>query len=258
MSRFTLARALLGAILCVLGMLPGPAQAAPETASFRVLAANVRSFPAMPERAYRADMARLFATKADALLGAEIIGSTGELAVWRSQARETGRRVVEPRFETTQALRHGKFADVASRPVFLHPAPGGPASPARWAVETRARVDGFDVAFVSLHLTNGCGSYPGRCDALRAEVARVRQLVARLHGLGFTVVVGGDLNRGPVVWASNARTLAYSTLMQLAVVPAADVSVSSSHRRVIHTRASGGVLFTDHNAILSTLTLTRR
>jgi hypothetical protein len=248
-----------------LGSSPPTAAQPVASTSVRVLAVNVRSFPAMSHHAYAADMRTVFGTSADALLGAEIIPRTGELALWRARARATGRRVVEPGFEDTQALDRATLAVRDSRAIFLHRAPGGPASPARWAVQSRTQVAGFHVAFLALHLTNGClpqyrrfAWYAGRCVALRAEIARVRVAIHGLHMQGYTTVVGGDLNRGPIRWARTAVSLGSSTLMHLSAVPAADVRLEVSHRRVIRTRSRGGVLYTDHNAVLGTLTLTRR
>lgn len=241
----------------------------PDSASFTVVAANIRSFPTMRRYAYRHDMARLTRIKgAKAVLGAEIHEPNGELYYWRRDWRRAGYVVKHPDVEVAQALDPRRFRIVSSHMRLLHGKVAGPVSPARWFVLTKARVRGFNVAVISLHLTNGCWAgqrarwfYSARCEALAVEIRRVRDRVAQLHADGWTVVVGGDMNKHQRIdWSPEPGEVAIQpvSLMQIAVVPAAGVTAHLYAGRVIRCREHGGTLFTDHDVPATGVALSAR
>lgn len=239
-----------------------------RTARFTVVAANIRSFPTMSRHAYRHDVHRLTQIVGrKAVLGSEIKPRNGERWQWVHQWHAAGYAVLHRERETTQAIDTHGFRFVSSASRFIHRKVAGPASPSRYWVRTKTTISGYRVAFMSLHLTNGCTArhrfrwwYAARCRALRDEIATARHRVATLHANGWTVIIGGDLNtRHRVDWSpvSGERSIRPTTLMQIAVVPAAGVTAALRDTRVVRARRNGGVLFTDHNAPVTHVALTR-
>lgn len=234
------------------GTRPARRHARPR-AAFTVAAVNIRSYPLMSRRAYRHDIRRLSHIRgAKVVLGSEIQRHHGERWLWWRVWRRHGYRVIHPYRETSQAVDRRRIHVLASGTFRLHRAVAGPKSPSRWRVLTRTTVHGYRVAFLSVHLTNGCFRhndrhwwYAARCRALAAERSRVRRTVARLHAHHWTVVVGGDVNsRHRIDWsrAPGERATRPVTLMQIAVIPARRV-----HARLTRFRVIRG-LYTDHDA----------
>lgn len=229
-------------------MLDAPAQA--RGSGLTIVAANIRSYPLMTRAHYRHDIRRVVTIRGRKwVAGAEIQRRHGERRIWTRLWHRAGYRTVRPRVEVTQAVWH-RFKVVGSRIRFLHARAPGPTSPPRRAVVTRMRVSGYRVAGISLHLTNGCFAgkrdrwwYAARCRALRVEIARVRRWVAELHSHGWTVTVGGDMNRHRAIdWCTCNQQARTAGLMQLAVIPAKGVHARLARFRVIPTSR----LFTDH------------
>jgi hypothetical protein len=222
----------------------------------------------MPTAAYRADFPLgVKKAHADVYLMAEI-STTPERALFRSALQRQHARAAGISTDTAIGYRPSTITKRVVRAGYFHRAAAGPFSPARRYVLLKGDVDGFKVAAIALHLTNGCTPryrgrwwHEARCVAVHDEISWIRtHLVTRLHNDGWTVVVGGDLNRGRRVrWQGRhhwgERRIPVRSLMQLAVIPAAGVTATLTHTRWIGH--NGHPLHTDHDIAATTVHLRR-
>lgn len=130
----------------------------------------------------------------------------------------------------------------------------------RWTV-TRAHVNDFLVAFVSLHLTQRCNRnlHPASywCRARNFESAWIRNhVVPRLLGEGRTVIVGGDVNDVKVIPFGDRQDTTRADTMQASVIPAKGVTASIHLVKVLDRESADG-LWTDHHTPESRVVLTR-
>lgn len=217
-----------------------------------VVLANIKSVPRMPADHVDDDIAALFdlakKKNADAVFGAEIAFGNYRRS-WRKHAKRAGYHSKGAKRECPIAVREKPAKAVVkllSRGVAT-------VTPNRYATvvkdpEPRA-------AYIALHLVSRWQEY-ARSDATHGlrkrlaarEVRKVIRRIARLHGRGWTVVVGGDLNALTAVeWHPDqvqALPVTGSNLarmMQLAVIPAPGVHVTPTH----HGNHHAG-LHTDH------------
>lgn len=118
--------------------------------------------------------------------------------------------------------------------------------------------DETKTAYGVMHLTNGAWN-PKRKPRKKArqklwlkQVAEARKIIAHLHSLGWTVVVGGDFNTGPMMphveLHADQQVVNRAGLMWLVVIPAEGVTVKV-FGKVTKTRG----LYTDHPFIRATL-----
>lgn len=255
--------ALIAAMILCLMPVQAQASSVGPVAQFTTVVANIRSFPTMSHSAYAHDINRLYGVRGHkVILGSEIMPKGGERALWRSVAARNGYRTLHAEVETSQSIERKHFKVLHSTRTWYqrHAAPG-PFSPPRNRVVTKTLVNGYPVAFVSLHLANGCGPgnrhywwYEGRCEVHYRSIGKQRPLVARLHDRGFTVVIGGDMNNGnrPIRWSRLQTVTIQRELMQLAVIPASGVRAHVSRTNVVTD------VYTDHPFVVVGLLLSRR
>jgi hypothetical protein len=114
------------------------------------------------------------------------------------------------------------------------------------------------LAFIGAHLVSEAWTHQDATTAWRRatwnqEHDRIKAKVAHLHQLGWTVIVGGDLNHpDPVTWHKNQVLAVNRGLMQLAVIPAHGITAHVGALDVIGVRK----LTTDHPIIAAPITLT--
>lgn len=252
----------LGVILAVL-IGPTPTNAATATVrdtpktTFNVTAWNERSFPVMARYKYRHDLLGTTSGWAKApatvVLGAEFHASTN-LDIAMRYVRQHGLVHRGTHGDAVQFFTPRKGLHLGSSTDRLYHRSCGPHSPARNYVATRARIDGFPVKFVALHLSQ---MKYRLCQAQETSWLKAHVIASGLAH-GRTVIIGGDLNkfgRG-YFWHRGQVAIHSQDLMQIAVIPAKGVT---PHIRLVNvlSRLNPKGLWTDHLTPRAKVTLTR-
>lgn len=190
----------------------------------------VRKLSVVRERIHQA------AARPGIVFGQEIT-TPGYPKAWRQIMRGTGRRTYRSGVEVPISLPAKRWTALGTERHRVH---GGleHISPARFFTVVRARRStGELVAFINCHPV----SRPGRSTRAAWRQARwdqyhaaVSRRVEALRDIGYTVVVGGDLNhKNPPPFHSAQRNLINRGLDHLYVVPASDMRVVVRRRHVL-------------------------
>lgn len=222
-----------------------------------VTTANICGNPLRARPAVRKRMRRALA-RAGATFGQEVARSNrwrrgNYSTLWHRIARRAGKATVGGSREVL--LSFPTSWPVSSAMVDeVHGGRRG-VSPARYIAVACVLVDGVRVALVNCHPVSkprrGVPASAWRIARWAQYHARLVELVDQLVDEGYTVVVGGDMNRRkvPVIHARQ-RTLVRSGLDYLWIVPAAGVSVVG-----VHTRKIGRTILMDHPILSATVEL---
>lgn len=197
------------------------------TISVSVVVGNVRNNPPMPQE--------------DVVEDVETLHAMGQVVL----ACEIGKRRYDRAFR--------RAADENGRRAFFERSAVQVSVPRRWPVHTRKHrltlgiaginpsrymnivfCDATKVAFASIHMTNGAWNLKRkpmkrwRRWAWNRQQRRARAIVADLRRLGWTVVIGGDMNRrtAPRFHDKQQLVASASAIIHLVVVPASGVKVT--------------------------------
>lgn len=259
---------LLIPVALLVSMIVAPAKAANAPhhhhATFRVTAWNEKSFPRMSRAKYRHDLLGSTSgwVKSPSLvwLGSEWNRQTGETPLIRQYARGHEMRYLGVH-DSGMVLRRVPRLHVGGWTTHIFHKAVARYSPERSYTKAWGRIDGFPVLFLDTHLTQGCAGphsrHPERCGAVFEEIHWLKvHVVAPAHANGRTVIVGGDMNRNPLIrWGVRQAAARPVTLMQIAVVPARGVTAHVSRERVVSRLNSHG-LWTDHKTPSAQVRLT--
>lgn len=201
-------------------------------ARLRVTTANICGNPRRPKAAVRRRMRRALML-GGATFGQEVARSTrwrrgNYSAEWHQLAEHLGRVTIGGPREVPISLPAGW--PVRSSSVELVHAGRRGVSPARYLTTACTVVDGILVAFVNVHPVSkprrGVPASSWRIARWAQYHDRLREHVAELVAEGYTVLVGGDLNRVNVpAFNARQRTLIAAGLDHLWIVPARGVAV---------------------------------
>lgn len=222
-----------------------------------VTTANITGNPLRARRAVRRRMLRAL-SRAGATFGQEVAGSNrwqrgNYSALWHRLAGDRHKVTVGGVREVPVSFPEAWHL-AGSLVVKVHDGRAR-VSPARYIVEARVIVDGIRVALINVHPVSkprrGVPASSWRIARWAQYHARLVELVAQAVDDGYTVLVGGDLNRRvvPPIHAAQ-RTLIASGLDHLWIVPAAGVSLAG-----VHTHKVGRTLLMDHAILSATVEL---
>lgn len=225
-----------------------------RTWNVSVAVGNIRGNPVMRQRKVLEDSFRLCAM-AQVVLAVEIKLARYNRAFRRAANKENQRVFFERRAsQVAVPARWGTALKTAQH--VLTKGAGWIPQPARdlnlvFHEETKTV---YGVA----HLTNGAWNRKRKPFKkarqrrwIRQEM-RIQQIVEALHQEGWTVVIGGDMNTGPlrprVNFHRNQETVMHAGLMWLVVIPAPGVQVIETRERKVDD------IHTDHPFIRAKLT----
>lgn len=220
-----------------------------------VTTANICGNPLRPKRFVRRRMRRAL-RQPGVTFGQEVAASNrwrrgNYSAMWQRVAGVFGKTTIGGPREVPISVPKGW--EVLSTASHLVHTGRKRVSPNRYITEARCRVGGQLVAFLNCHPVSkprrGVPAAAWRIARWNTYESRLAALVAGLHGDGYTVVFGGDMNKArmPVVHPAQ-QVLIARRLDHLWVVPAGGVTATLTRRRVI-----GRTLLMDHPILTATI-----
>lgn len=232
----------------------------PDPTTITVTTANICGNPLRLKRFVRRRMRRAL-SRHGVTFGQEVARSNrwrrgNYSAMWRAVAGVYGKSTFGGPHEVPISVPDG-WEVAGARTVLVHRGRAR-VSPARYITEVRCVVGGRLVAFLNCHPVSkprrGVPAASWRIKRWAAYHRRLRAMTSNLHGRGYTVVVGGDMNkRAPAIPKIHPAqmSLIHSGLDHLWVVPADGVRVRVTHRSKV-----GRTALMDHPILTATLEIT--
>jgi hypothetical protein len=220
-----------------------------------ITTANICGNPLRPKWAVRKRM-RLALAQPDVVFGQEVARSNrwqgdNYSAMWSRVASVASKVTFGGPHEVPISVPKGW--DVLSTATHLVHTGRKRVSPNRYITEVRCQVGDQQVAFLNCHPVSkprrGVPAASWRISRWDEYHTRLAALVAELHGAGFTVIFGGDMNKVAVAVVHPAQqVLTARGLDHLWAVAAAGTTVT-----VIQRRAISRTVLMDHPILSATI-----